>query len=76
MKKFTCKEMGGPSDCDAVHVGEKAMDIAMKNHAHVVATTDDGHALLRKQMDHPSEDDQKKWWVWFNAEWNKKKDEA
>lgn len=71
-KKFTCKEMGGPIDCEAIHIGEKAMDIAIKNHAHVMSTTDEAHKQMREQMTNPSEAEQKKWWDWFNVEWNKK----
>lgn len=70
MKIFTCREMSGP--CEEVAEGELAMDVAMKNHAHVMSTTDDAHRQMRDQMTNPSEEDQKKWWDWFNGEWEKK----
>lgn len=74
MKKFTCKEiMNGEGGCNEVFEGETAMDIAMKNHAHVVATTDKAHKPMRDMMKKgPSKEEQKKWWDWFNAEWDKK----
>jgi len=62
--------------CDFVLEGEKAMDIAMKSHAHVMATTDEAHKPMREQMTiktKHSEEEQKKWWTWFNAKWDKKK---
>jgi hypothetical protein len=74
MKAFTCKEMGGP--CDKVYLGETAMEIARQSHAHVMATTDEAHGQMRAQMTKPTEEDQRKWWDWFNGKWNKKKDEA
>lgn len=74
MKKFTCKEMRGP--CDEVFEGETAMEIAKKSHAHVMATTEEAHKQMREQMREqmtkPSEEEQKKWWDWFNGEWDKK----
>ena len=70
MKKFTCKEMSGP--CEEVHEGGTAMEIAIKSHAHVMANTDEAHKQMREQMTKPSEEDQKKWWDWFNGEWDKK----
>jgi len=48
------------------------MEIAIKSHAHVMANTDEAHKQMRKQMTKPSEEDQKKWWDWFNGEWDKK----
>lgn len=74
MKKFTCREMSGEMNvgCDFVLEGEKAMDIAMKSHAHVSATTDEAHKPMREQMTKPNEEGKKKWWAWFNAEWDKK----
>ena len=49
MKKFTCKEMGGP--CEEVHEGATAMEIAKQNFAHVTATTDKAHKQMREQND-------------------------
>src|SRR6266852_2853792 len=48
MKKFTCKEMGGP--CEEVHRGATAMEIAKQNFAHIMATTDNAHKQMREQM--------------------------
>jgi len=75
MKKFTCKEMGGP--CEEVHEGPTAIDIAKQNFAHVMATTDKAHEPMREQMTKPGKGPSKEeWWAWFNREWNKKKDEV
>jgi len=75
MKKFTCKEMGGP--CEEVHEGATAIDIAKQNFAHVMATTDKAHEPMREQMTKPGKGPSKEeWWAWFNREWDKKKDEA
>ena len=75
MKKFTCKEMGGP--CEEVHQGATAMEIANQNFAHVMATTDKAHKQMREQMTKPGKGPSKEeWWVWFNREWDKKKDGA
>jgi hypothetical protein len=70
MKKFTCKEMGGP--CEEVYEEETAIEIAKKSHAHVMATTDEAHKQMREQMTKPSEEEQKTWWDWFSREWDKK----
>ena len=64
--------MGGP--CDEVLEGEKAVDIAIKSHTHVMSTTDEAHKQMREKMTNPSEENQKKWWDWFNGEWDKKKE--
>jgi len=75
MKKFTCKEMGGP--CEEVHEGATAMEIAQQNFAHVIATTDKAHEQMRAQMTKPGKGPTKEeWWAWFNKEWDKKRDEA
>ena len=81
MKQFTCKEMSGDlnAGCDEVYEGETGMDIAMLHHGHVMATTDEAHEPLRNQMsqqgkgdEQQNEADRKKWWDWFNGEWEKK----
>ena len=72
MKKFTCREMGGP--CDEVMEGETAMEVAQKGHTHIMSTTDEAHAPVREQMTTPSEGAQKKWWDWFNPLWDKKEE--
>ena len=73
MKKFTCREIGGP--CDEVFEGETAMDIARQNGAHWMGTTDEAHKPMRDMMTkNPSEENRKKWWDWFNKEWDKKEE--
>lgn len=72
MKKFTCKEMGGP--CDMVFEGETFNEIGEKGGAHIMSSTDDAHKPMREQMTHSSEEDKNKWWDWFKGEWNKKED--
>ena len=60
MKKFTCKEMGGP--CEEVHEGPTAIDIAKQNFAHVMATTDKAHEPMREQMTKPGKGPSKEEW--------------
>ena len=75
MKKFTCKEMGGP--CEEVHQGTTAMEIAKQNFAHIMATTDNAHKRMKEQMTKPGKGPSKEeWWARFNREWEKKKNEA
>ncbi len=74
MKKFTCKEiMNGAGGCDEVFEAETAMDITKKSSKHFMSSTDEAHKPMRDMMaSSPSKEEQKKWWDWFNGEWNKK----
>lgn len=74
MKKFTCKEiMNGEGGCDEVFEGETAMDIAKKSSIHFMGTTDKAHKPMRDMMTKShSKEEEKKWWDWFNKEWEKK----
>lgn len=78
MKKFTCREiMNGGGGCDEVFEGETAMDIAKQCSKHSMNSTDEAHKPMRDMMTiFHSEEEKKKWWDWFNGEWNKKKDEV
>ena len=74
MKKFTCKEiMNGEGGCDEAFDGETAMDIAKKSSIHFMGTTDKAHKPMRDMMTKShSKEEEKKWWDWFNKEWEKK----
>jgi cell fate regulator YaaT (PSP1 superfamily) len=70
MKKFTCKEMGGP--CDEVFEGETAKEVGDKGGEHIMSSTDELHKPMKDQMSVSTEEDKQKWWNWFEGEWNKK----
>ena len=79
MKEFTCKELGG--SCDEVIRGETKMDIAKKSYEHFMTSNDEGHREMRERMENQStgdkekcEEDRKKWWEWFDKEWDKKEE--
>ncbi len=72
MKKFTCKEMGGP--CDKVFEGASMHEVADMGGKHLMGTTDEMHKAMREQMAHSSKEDQEKWFAWFQTEWDKKAD--
>lgn len=74
MKKFTCKEiMNGEGGCDEVFEGETAMEITKKSSQHFMSSTDEAHKPMRDMMtSRPDEAAQKKWWDWFNGEWEKR----
>lgn len=78
MKRFTCKEiMNGEGGCDEVFKGETAMDIAKQSSKHFMSSTDEEHKPMRDMMSKcSSKEEEKKWWDWFNGEWEKKKDEV
>ncbi len=78
MKKFTCKEiMNGEGGCDQFFKGETAMDIAKQSSKHFMSSTDEAHKPMRDMMTKcPSKEEEKKWWDWFNGEWEKKKNEV
>ena len=75
MKKFTCKEiMNGKGGCDEVFEGKTAMDIATQSSTHFMSSADKAHKPMRDMMTkNSSKEEQKKWWDWFNKEWDKKK---
>lgn len=59
--------------CQMTFKGEDAMDIAKQTGMHFIGSTDEAHKPMRDMMgSSPSEEDQKKWWDWFNGEWDKK----
>ncbi len=75
MKKFTCKEiMNNEGGCDMEFSGNDAMDVASQCGKHVASSTDEAHKTMRELMLNPNhtEDDRKKWFAWFQGEWNKK----
>jgi hypothetical protein len=77
MKKFTCKEiMNNEGGCDMEFTGDNALDVAGQCGQHVATSTDELHEPMRdkmaNQMAHGTEEDKKKWFEWFQGEWNKK----
>ncbi len=70
MKKFTCREMGGP--CDEVFEGATAEEVGNKGGQHIMSSTDEAHRLMREQMAKSNEEEKNKWWRWFKGEWDKK----
>jgi len=78
MKKFTCKEiMNGEGGCDMVFEGKDSMDVASQCGKHVASSTDEAHKPMRDMMSNPNhtEEEKKKWFTWFQGEWDKKKEE-
>ena len=77
MKKFTCKEiMNGEGGCDIEFTGETSMDVASQCGKHVASSTDEAHKPMRDMMSNPNhtEEEKKKWFEWFQGEWDKKKE--
>ena len=76
MKSFTCKEiMNGEGGCDEDFEGETAKGIAKQSATHFMISTDEAHKPMREMMaSSPNEEEQKKWWDWFNSEWDKKQE--
>ncbi len=72
MKKFTCKEMGGP--CDMEFEGETMQEVAGKGGEHIKSTTDEAHKPMRDQMNNGTKEDQDKWFAWFKGLWDAKAD--
>jgi hypothetical protein len=51
------------------------MDIAKQSATHFMNSTDEAHKPMREMMaSSPSEEEQKKWWDWYNSEWDKKEE--
>jgi predicted small metal-binding protein len=73
MKKFTCREMGGP--CDVVIEGETMEEVAQKGGQHVTDTKDDAHTKLAGDMEgEGSEEKKQKWMGWFKGKWDEKEE--
>ena len=70
MKKFTCREMGGP--CDEVFEGETAEEVSQKGMAHVQGAQDDEHKKLVADMDDQGEEGKAKWWENFQKQFAEK----
>ena len=51
------------------------MDIPKQSATDFMNSTDEAHKLMREMMaSSPSKEEQKKWWDWFNVEWEKKEE--
>ena len=74
MKTFTCKEiMNGEGGCAMEFTGNDMMDVASQCGAHIMSSTDEVHKSVRDMMNtNHSEEEKKKWFEWFQGEWDKK----
>ncbi|MBI4066021.1 hypothetical protein HY412_02435 [Candidatus Kaiserbacteria bacterium] len=70
MKKFTCREMGGP--CDMEFEGETMHEVAGMGGKHIMGTTDETHKTVRDMMANSKKEDQEKWFAWFKGLWDAK----
>jgi len=62
--------MGGP--CDEAFEGATAEEVGNKGGQHIMSSTDELHKPIREEMAKADEESKKKWWDWFNGEWEKK----
>ncbi len=68
--------MNGEGGCDTVFEGVEMMDVASQCGKHIARTTDDLHKPMRDMMTTShTEEEKKKWFEWFQGEWEKKKEE-
>ena len=68
--------MNGEGGCEMEFAGDTSMDVASQCGKHVADSTDDAHRPMRDMMSNPNhtEDERKKWFEWFQGEWDKKAD--
>jgi hypothetical protein len=52
--------------------GETVEEVGEAGGQHVMSSTDEAHAPMKKQMAESSEEDKKKWWDGFRAQWDQK----
>lgn len=72
MKRFTCREMGGP--CDTVIEGETMEEVAQKGAEHARSMSDPDHQKIVQTMDNQTEDERKNWFDWFRGLWDAKEE--
>lgn len=70
MKKFICREMGGP--CDAEISGNTPEEVMNNGVAHVMAAQDETHGKIAEQMKNSTDEEKKQWNDWFMTIWNNK----
>ena len=70
MKKFTCREMGGP--CDFVIEGNTIEEVAQKGADHVKLMSDHEHQKIAESMKSESKEEIEKWFAWFKGVWDQK----
>ncbi len=78
MKTFTCKEiMNNEGGCEMKFIGADPVNVASQCSKHVSSSTDEVHATMREMMLNPNhtEEDRKKWFAWFQSEWDKKEND-
>lgn len=67
--------MNNEGGCDMEFSGEASMDVASQCGKHVAGSTDEeAHKPMRDMMSNPNhtEEEKKKWFEWFQGEWDKK----
>ena len=66
--------MNNEGGCDVEFSGEKPMDVASQCGKHVASSIDEAHKSMREMMTsaHHTKEDQEKWFIWFQGEWDKK----
>ncbi len=65
--------MNNEGGCDMEFEGVELMDVAGQCGKHIVGTTDNLHKTLRDMMTtNHTEEEKKKWFKWFQGEWDKK----
>ncbi len=66
--------MNNEGGCDMEFNGETSMDVASQCGKHVAALVDGAHKPMRDIMldSHHTEEEKKKWFGWFQGEWDKK----
>lgn len=74
MKKFTCKEMGGP--CDVAIEGNTMEEVVQKGGDHLMATADSDseHQKIAEQMKNGTEEGKAQWFAWFKTVWDQKQE--
>ncbi len=74
MKTFTCREiMNNEGGCEMEFAGDDMMAVAGQCGKHVMTSTDEAHKPMRDMMTtNHSEEEKKKWFEWFQGEWDKR----
>jgi hypothetical protein len=70
MKKFTCRELGGP--CDMEFEGETMDEVIGMGAKHIMTTTDEAHEPMKSQMTSGTEKGKEEWFAWFKGLWDAK----
>ena len=67
--------MNNEGGCDREFSGETPMDVAGQCGKHVMTSPDPEHKPMRDMMmTNHTEEEKKKWFEWFQGEWDKKEE--